>query len=279
METKVKYLCEIFQNKSMIYQTIIINNRPAAAGAFAPPSGCGILYEVIRVTDGVFLFLNDHINRLNNSAQLAGVELILSADDVRKQLEQLLQLNEVQTGNIRLEYYFLAKKALYQTAYFIQHHYPSENDYREGVRTGLFVAERTNPNAKIMQPVLKNQVERIMTEKNLYEVILVHPDGYITEGSRSTIFMIQDGKVYTAPEADVLPGITRKYVLQACRELSVPLTETRIAAIRLPEMDAVFIAGTSPKILPVAMVDDNRFDPGNETIRRIMKKYDEMAFA
>ena len=260
-----------------MYHTIIINNQPAAVGAFVPPAGHGILYEVIRVTGGVFLFLNDHVHRLNKSAQLAGVDLALPVAGVRKQLEQLLQLNGVQTGNIRMDYYFHAGKITCQAAYFIPHHYPSCKDYREGVRTSLFVAERTNPNAKIMQPALREQVAQIIAEKKLYEVILVHPDGYITEGSRSTIFMVKNGTVYTAPEADVLPGITRKYVLQACCDLSVPLIESRMIVDRLYDMDAVFIAGTSPKILPVALVDEYRFDMDNATVRQIMRKYDELA--
>ena len=159
----------------------------------------------------------------------------------------------------------------------IQHRYPTDREYREGVATCLLVAERTNPNAKIMQPKLKEQVDRIFAEKNPYEVILVHPGGYITEGSRSTIFMTLNGTVYTAPVADVLPGVTRKYVLQACCDLSVPLVETRVEIGRLSGMDAVFIAGTSPKVLPVAQVDEYRFDSGNETVRKIMRKYDELA--
>ena len=263
--------------QNMIYQTLIINHHPATAEAFAPPAGHGVLYEVLRVTGGVFLFLDDHVHRLNRSAQLAGVGLVLYVDDVRKQLEQLLQLNGVQTGNIRMEYYFHAGKITWQAAYFIPHHYPSCKDYREGVSTSLWVAGRTNPNAKIVQHGFKEEVERIIAEKNLYELILVHPDGYITEGSRSNIFMVKNGTVYTAPEADVLLGITRKYVLQACRELSVPLEETRIAADRLPSMDAVFISGTSPKVLPVALVDEYRFDTCNATMRKIMRKYDELA--
>ena len=262
----------------MIYHSIIINGHPAAVESFAPPACGQALYEVIRVTEGNFLFLDDHIHRLNHSARLAGVGLTLPVSYVRKQLEQLLQLNGVQTGNIRMDYYFLAGKVQYQAAYFIRHFYPSDEDYRKGVKTCLFVAERTNPNAKIVQTGLREQVERIIAEKKVYEVILVHPDGYITEGSRSTIFMVNAGTVYTAPEADVLPGITRKYVLQACSELSIPLVETRIAIGRLPGMDAVFIAGTSPKVLPVSLIDEHRFDPANETVRQIMKKYDEMAY-
>ncbi|MDR1171697.1 MAG: aminotransferase class IV [Bacteroidales bacterium] len=262
----------------MIYRIIIINNHPADVAAFAPPTGHGVLYELIRVTDGIFLFLNDHIDRLNHSAQLAGVELALSAAEIRKQLERLLQQNGVQTGNIKLEYYFLAGKVQYQAAYFIPHHYPSDKDYRDGVKTSLLVAERTNPNAKIEQAELRDRANRVIAEKNLYEVILVHPDGYITEGSRSTIFMVKNGTVYTAPEADVLPGITRKYILQTCRDLSVHLVEARIAAGDLPGMDAVFIAGTSPKILPVALADEYRFDPANITVRQIMEKYDKLVF-
>jgi len=261
----------------MIYQTIIINNQPAAAEAFAPPAGHGVIYEVIRVTDGIFLFLDDHVHRLNKSAQIAGVGWICYVDDVKKQLEQLLQLNGALTGNIRMDYYFYEEKITWQASYFIQHHYPSYKDYREGVRTSLWVAKRTNPNAKIVHSGLREKVERIIAEKNLYELILVHPDGYITEGSRSNIFMVKNGKVYTAPEADVLPGITRKYVLQACRDLFVPLEETRITTNQLLGMDAVFIAGTSPKVLPVALVDEYRFDTDNATVRQIMRKYDELA--
>ena len=179
--------------------TIIINNRPVSSESFAPPPGCGILYEVIRVTDGTFLFLDDHIDRLKQSAQLAGVNLTFSAADFKNQLEQLLVRNAVLTGNIRIEYYFQLKEVKYQSAYFVPHHYPSDDDYRNGVKTCLFVAERTNPNAKIMQPELREQVNHVIAEKKLYEVILVHPDGYITEGSRSTIFMVKYGTVYTAP--------------------------------------------------------------------------------
>ena len=261
----------------MLYHSIIINDSIAAAETYSPPTDCKILYDVIRVTEGDFLFLNDHINRLNQSAEILGVRLVLSVDDIRNQLEKLMHQNGIQTGNIKIEYYFYAEKLEYQAVYFIQHHYPTKDEYLNGVKTSLFTAERTNPNAKIIQHYLREQTNQLIIEKNIYEVILVHPDGYITEGSRSTFFMVKNGTVYTAPIADVLPGITRKYVLQACCDLSVPFEEKRITPEQLSDMDAVFIAGTSPKILPVSQVDECIFETDNAIVKQLMKKYDEMA--
>jgi len=261
----------------MIYPAIIINYQCVLAKAFAPPTGHGVIYEVIRVTDGVFLFLEDHVQRLKKSAQLANANLVCSLSEVTRLLTQLVKMNAVTTGNIRLDYYFHKGKITYQAAYFVQHRYPTEDEYCEGVRTSLHIAERTIPNAKIWQPALREEIKRIIAKKNLYEVILVHPDGYITEGSRTNVFMVSAGTVYTAPEADVLPGVTRKYVLQACSELSVPVVEKRMKVDRIFDMEALFFSGTSPKVLPVAFVDDFLFDAYNTIVRQIMKKFDEIS--
>lgn len=256
---------------------MIVDGQPEPAGTFAAPPDCVVLYEVIRLTDGVFLFLDDHIGRLVNSAQLAGVELPVPADGIRKEVTRLPVINDVQTGNIRLEFYCRSGKVVRRAFYFIPHRYPPEEAYRTGVRTCLFRAKRTNPGAKIIHSDLARQVERLVAEKGVYEAIMVHPDGYVTEGSRSNFFAVKDNGVYTAPEADVLPGITRKYVLQICRELSIPLTEVRIPASQLSDYDAVFLSGTSPKVLPIAQIDGMHFPPDNPVVRRIMKRYDELA--
>jgi branched-chain amino acid aminotransferase len=261
----------------MLYQFSIVDGLPAAAGNYAAPEGYTVLYEVIRVTDGIFLFLDDHLNRLQRSARLAGITFSLSVGNIRKQLEQLLQINRVKNGNIKMEFHCRTGQIEHWAIYFIQHRYPPEESYRTGIRTTLFPAERANPNAKIIQPSFTEQIDRILVEKKVYEAILTHPGGYVTEGARSNFFMVQNGSVYTAPEADVLPGITRKYVLKICRELSVPLIEKRVNAEQLPEMTAAFISGTSPKVLPVAQIDGLRFDVDSMTVRRIMKRYDELA--
>ncbi len=261
----------------MLYAHVMSDNLLIDSSTYIPAKGDTVLYEVIRVASGVFLFLDDHVDRLQYSVRLAGVELPLSATAIRRQLSELLHANQVQNGNIKLEFHYQQGKAEHHAFFFIPHRYPPEEMYQTGVRTTLIQAKRPNPNAKIQNLLLTGEIDRIIAEKQVYEVILVHPDGYITEGARSNFFTIKDGSVFTAPEADVLPGITRKYVLRICRELSIPLVEKRIPVSQLAGMDAAFISGTSPKVLPIVQTDEFRFDPSNDTLRRIMKRYDTIA--
>jgi branched-chain amino acid aminotransferase len=115
-----------------------------------------------------------------------------------------------------------------------------------------------------------------MEEEKVYEVILVHPEGYITEGSRSNLFMIKNNEVYTPKVTDILPGITRKYILQVCKDLNLILNERRIFRDELFAMDALFITGTSPKVLPIRNIYYANFDVKHPVLRLIMKKFDEL---
>ncbi|MDR2036864.1 MAG: aminotransferase class IV [Bacteroidales bacterium] len=258
----------------MLYQYMIFDGRTEPVNSY-PQERYGILYEVIRVTNGVFLFLGDHLERLQYSAKLAKVTLPPDIN-FKQQLEELLKINKVKSGNIKLEFSYREGKIGHYAFFFIPHRYPSEDLYSIGFRSTLFYAERQNPNAKVIQQTFIREVDRIIKEKGVYEVILVHPDGYITEGARSNFFMVDNGVVYTAPEVDVLPGITRKYVLQICHELSIPLLEKRVEVSHLNKMSAAFISGTSPKVLPVAEIDELKFDPLDPVVRKIMDRYDEM---
>lgn len=264
-----------------IHNYVIADGKAVASTGYNNPKGGLILYEVMRVIDGAFLFLDDHLERLNCSAQLAGVQLPFSLQVIRKQVHELVDVNQVTTGNVKLVLQYSNElqdqlKYISSGIYFIAHRYPSLDDYRHGVSAILFRAERENPNAKIIQQALRDRINKTIAEKHAYEAILVHPDGYITEGSRSNFFMVANGQVFTAPQADILPGITRKYVLQICHEQAIPLVEQRIPLSQLSSMEAVFISGTSPKILPIAVIDHLQFAPDHPIVTRLMQEYDQL---
>lgn len=260
-----------------IHQFVIVDGQEVHSANYTPPCGNTILYEVIRVTDGTFLFLNDHLDRLFYTAKLADVDLPLSGDEIKEQLERLVFINHAGTGNIQIIFQYELNQLIHYAFFFRPHSYPSAKDYRQGVKTILFEARRENPNAKIVQQSLRDRINEAISEKKAYEAILVHPEGYITEGSRSNFFMIKDGVVYTAPEIDVLSGITRKYISEVCRDLSIPLIEKRVTVKELGDMQAAFISGTSPKVLPVSEMEQYSFDPQNDILRKIMVRYDEVA--
>ena len=68
---------------------------------------------------------------------------------------------------------------------------------------------------------------------------------------------MKNGTVYTHPLSNlILPGITRKVVLEICDKLEVPLQEMALSEKELFEMDELFITGTGTEIIPVIQVDD-----------------------
>lgn len=231
------------------------------------------LYEVIRIIEGKELFLQRHLERLNSSAKLTNTELWIAEDDIKEKIKKLIEKNNINIGNIKLVFNVDRKMFL---AYFIKYHYPSKEDYEKGVKAIFYHGERENPNAKIVNMDFRDRVDKEIREKNVYEAILVDRNGFITEGSKSNVFMIEEGKVITSPLENVLPGITRNVIIEVCRKMGIEVLEKKIHYKDVKDLEGLFISGTSPEVLPISEVEDMKFNSSqNEIIFRIMNGYNE----
>jgi branched-chain amino acid aminotransferase len=232
------------------------------------------IYEVIRLINGKPVFLEDHIERLNNSAKLLNVDYSANVEKIRQQIIQLANLNNIQNYNIKIVVNNFNNPNVY--LFFIKSVYPSEDAYENGVKTTLFKAIRENPNAKVINSALREKINKHLEENNLYEAILVNNNDEITEGSRSNIFFIKGNKLYTAPKEDVLVGITRIKVMEIAKRLGLEVVEDKIKVNQIDEFDACFLTGTSPKVLPISQIDSKVFNVKNTVLKKIMQEYDKM---
>lgn len=232
------------------------------------------LYEVFRIIDNIPLFWPDHFSRLQNSAKLAGLKWLPRQVQLKTSILKLIRNSDFSEGNIKLMVSVTNPADYY--IYFVAHHYPSEADYATGVNVLTLKAQRTNPNAKILNPELRSLCLEMCHKKQVYEVVLVNEQNCLTEGSRSNLFFIQDQNLYTAPSKDVLPGITRKYVIEAAVESGMNLIEKPIPLQSIELYDAIFISGTSPKVLPVRKIDNHEFNHQNIFLYHIMKRYNNL---
>jgi branched-chain amino acid aminotransferase len=160
-------------------------------------------------------------------------------------------------------------------AYINKPHDPGPDDFKEGVKTQLHFDIRTTPNIKFFLQDFRERAGRKIKENNLWEVILVDKEGQITEASRSNVFMIKENRVITAPVELVLPGVTRMHVIRICGENKIPLLEQKVKHTEISGMDAVFLTGTTSRVLPVRSIDNITFDPAHPLIRRIMDAYNQ----
>lgn len=224
------------------------------------------LYEVIRISDGIPIFLMEHIERLYNSAEIMKHSLSITADEIINRMLKLLNKSNVQEGNLKLVINYSHDFNERFLVYFLPHAYPTKEDYQEGVKTITYHEERSNPNAKVINSLFREQVNAKINSEEAYEAILVDDAGFITEGSRSNIFMVIDSTVVTSRVEKVLPGITRQFIIKICKNLNIKFEEKNIHEKDIETITGLFISGTSPKVLPIKSVDDILFYSAKNTI-------------
>ena len=230
-----------------------------------------IIYEVLRVINGKPIFLETHLRRMKNSFELINKEFKFSDEEISMEINNLIKTENKFEGNIKITY-GVHEKIL--RIFFIEHSYPSSEMYESGVKTILYFGERENPNAKIVNENFREKVNSEIKDKNVYEAILVDKNGYITEGSKSNIFMVKDNELLTSPIKAVLPGVTRGEIIKIAQKLGIKIKEVEYKYSDIDKLDGMFISGTSPKILPIKEVNDISLNPNNNIIRKLRIEYD-----
>lgn len=236
------------------------------------------LYEVFRVEKKVGLFLEDHIERLLAGAKRSGIKLSFDFRMIEDYLKNFLIKQSIETGNVRLSVFFDPETGEEQShnAEVIPHSYPSQEQYQNGISCGLLFNERDNPGTKIANTIVRKNANQIIEEKSVFEVLLVNHQGKITEGSRSNVFFIMENQLYTAPEQLVLPGIARKKTLQAAHELNIPVLFEALAHENIKDIEAAFITGTSPRILPIKNIEGYNLKPDHLIIQELIAGFSEL---
>lgn len=234
------------------------------------------IYEVIRVIKGVPLFLEEHLDRMFDSAKITEFELGRKEEEIRADIKDLILKNKIEDLNIKLLSSDVEGIGKIFLTYCINSFYPPKEYYENGIKTILFDYERQNPNAKVLFTSFKDEVAEKLKDKDAFEALLVGKSGYIPEGSRSNMFFVMEGKVYTAPESEVLLGVTRKQILKVCQELEIEVIEESIHKDSINKIEGAFMSGTSVNVLPISIIDGlNVNSMSNEIITRINQAYDK----
>ncbi len=231
-----------------------------------------IIYDVIRIQNSIPLFWEEHLNRFLQSLSLTNVPHSYTPQKLHKAIVEFIAQENIVEGNIRISCNCSScSKQLY--IYQISHSYPHRYMYENGVESDLLYAERSNPKVKQELPV-REIANREIQKQQLYDIVLVDSQNNIREGSRTNIFFIDSQlNLITAPEQDVLNGISRKKIIEIAHLLHIPVVEKKIPVASLPEYKSAFFTGTSPRILPIKSIGTQTFSVNNNIIQLILKTY------
>lgn len=232
------------------------------------------VYTTFRTYQSTRVFpFSQHVSRLEESATLVGRPISLHEAVVRSHLRSILRNASNTDSRIRISVdltvnigsIFILVEPLRA---------PSKHSYRQGVQVVTRFAHRENPQAKTTSFVRVAESTRHQEDHKVNEVIMLSDDGEFLEGLSSNFFAIYDGEIWTAGMG-VLPGITRKIVLEIVQGLGYPIRLVGISARELPLISEAFLTSASREVLPIRQIDgqvigDGR--PGQRT-RSIMRQW------
>lgn len=230
------------------------------------------IYEVLRMVNGIPLFFSDHMERLASSVKYQNKELLADITTLKKDILKLTKSDKKKESNLKIVFNYKNGSSNYMV-YYIEPHYPTEEQYRKGVKGILFFARRKDPESKVIDHELRSSINDKLVKEGAYEALLVNENNLVTEGSRSNIFFLKDETLLTAPDNMILSGITRKHILEICIENCINVELACTSIYDLSEYNAVFMTGTSPMVLPFCCINDKFFNVKQPLIENLRQLY------
>ncbi|HBZ84783.1 MAG TPA: branched-chain-amino-acid transaminase [Verrucomicrobia subdivision 6 bacterium] len=251
------------------------------------------VFEGIRAYEGRIFKLEEHLARLEDSAKAILLKLPLSRKEIEKAVLETCQKNKMKSGYLRLVvtrgkgYLGLSPDRCKKPTIIIiasdLELYP-EKYYREGLKVVTGATWRQSPAA--LDPGIKslNYLNNILAKiegqlAGAQEVILLNPQGLVSECSGDNIFFIRHGALITPKlSSGALNGITRATVLEIARQAGWEAREDDVRRYDLFTCEEMFLTGTGAEIVPVVEVDGRLVGdgkPGKKTAD-LMKRYHKL---
>lgn len=230
-------------------RTILLNNKfvteeQAKVSIFSPIlRGFGV-FETLRTFKNKNLFRpEEHISRLQNSADQIELELQYTPDQILQQLKQVIQKSSYNTQRIKI---------LATPDTLIIFSEELEPQPTKPVDTISLVQTRSLPTIKSISYLDSYLANQKAKKQGATEAILTDEQGTVYEGAYSNIFWIKDNTLYTRND-HILPGITRKAVLEISH---LPTKFTHIHINDLKKADEVFLTSSIKGITSIKKIDN-----------------------
>jgi len=238
--------------------------------------------------------LQEHVDRLFNSAVVLGIEIPFSKKQIFNTILQVVRENKLDECYIR-PIVFLGHNQMglnpngvdvrVAIAAWPWGAYLGDDGINKGIRVRISSFTRHHVNitmtrAKACGYYINSILAKAEAVRDGYdEAILLDPQGYVSEGSGENIFLFSKGRLKTpALSCSNLEGITRDSVFDICKHLKIEVEEGYITRDELYIADEVFLTGTAAEITPVREIDNRTIGNGKrgKATARIQKMFFEI---
>lgn len=222
--------------------------------------------------------LNDHTDRLFNSAHILGMKIPFSKDELNQAQLAAVRENNLTNGAYLRPMVFFGSEGMGLRADNLRVHvmvaawewpaYMSEEAKTQGIniRTSSYTRHHVNITmckAKANGNYINSMLAlREALDSGCEEALLLDNEGYVAEGSGENIFVVKDGVLHTPELTSCLDGITRRTIMQFASDLGLEVRERRITRDEIYIADEAFFTGTAAEVLPIRSLDGRTIGSG-----------------
>ena len=251
------------------------------------------VFEGIRFYNGRVFRLEEHIDRLYDSAHAICLKVGLDKEVLTEALLETIRLNELRDGYVRLvvtrgcgdlglnpalcpraTVFIIASKI---TLY-------SEEKYEKGLEV-VTCATRRIPHGALSPMVkslnyLNNVLAKIEAQHaGAGEGLMLNEQGFVSECTGDNIFTVKKGIIYTPPiSSGALSGVTRNVVFEMASELGITILEPNMTRYDIFTADECFLTGTAAEIIPAVKLDTRAIGSGTPgpLTRKLIARFREL---
>lgn len=236
------------------------------------------VWEGLRLYDGVIAFLDDHLDRLYEAAYCIDLEIGLTRAQLVEALWATLRANSMTTdAHIRLMVTRGRKRKPFQDprlsiygstiVIIAEFSKPDESVLKNGIR--LYTTPQHRGLPLTQDPKLNSHsklnciIPLIHARKaGADEALMLDPFGFVNTTNACNFFIVRKGEVWTSTGDYCMNGITRRKVIDICREEGIPIFEKNFSLLEAYGAEEAFLTGTFGAQTPVFEIDGRKIGKG-----------------
>ncbi len=254
------------------------------------------VFEGLRSYGGRVFRLDEHIDRLYDSAKAIWLEIPIGKRAMAEAVKQTLATNGLTdayirlvvtrgAGSLGLDPNRTSDPQVIIIADKIQL-YPPEL-YEKGLEIITASTQRNHPAALNARIKSLNYLNNILAkieglQAGCIEALMLNHKGEVAECTGDNIFLVHDGVISTPPtDAGILAGVTRAAVIELAERAGIRVRQVPMTRHDVYVADECFLTGTAAEVIPVVKVDQRVIgsgEPGPVT-RKLKDQFHDLARA